>query len=226
LTFDPSRTEQDLVWIVEIEPARRLEEEAWTQAADPNLACYWIAHPEDKPSRVKECLKSTGVILEYEPDVADLAMCQATPGSWYWDPVNFRLYVHTSTGADPGGGVFLVNSYFWDRLSMRAITLDGHPYKPILGKGAISDMSFEVKPFCKGGMTESWGTLTVMNGGGYWDKRLATYVYEGKRTLVKFGKPDDAYAVFKKAFEGYIGNTTSTDRNAAFASEDPARFQE
>jgi hypothetical protein len=226
LTVNPADTELELVWIVEIEPARRLEEAAWVQAPDPNLACYWISHPEGKPPRVRECLKSTGIIVTYTPDVADLAACQATVSSWYWDATNSRLYVHTSTGADPGGGLFLVNSYFWERLANRDIVLDGHSYKPLLGKGAISDMTFEVKAFCKGGMTESFGNLTVLNGNGYWDARLAAYVYEGKKVLVKYGKPTDLYADFKKTFEGYTGNTTSTDRSAVLASEDPAKFQE
>lgn len=228
MTFDPSLTTQDLVWLCEIEPARRLEGETWTHVLVTNTNCYYIAHPEGKPSRVRQCLKSTGAFVTYTPDVADLATCHATASSWYWDAANTRLYVHTSTAADPGigSGLFYINSYFWEHLADRQIDLNGFPYRPLLDPSSLSSVSFEATLFSTGGISQSFGSVTVLNPDSYWDSRLAAYVYEGKRILIKFGKPADAYTDYVKLFDGYIGGNVWTDANVEFETEDPRRFQE
>lgn len=225
MTFNPALVNQDLIWLAEIEPARKLEGESWTAAAP---SCYYIAHPEGKPSRVRQCLKSTGVIVTYAPDVADLATCQSTASSWYWDAANTRLYVHTSTAADPGvgSGLFLVCSYFWERIADHQVDLDSHPYRPLLDASGIADLSFEATLFSDGGVTQSFGDVTALNPGGYWDARLAAYVYEGKRILIKFAPPGTAYASYIKLFDGHTGQTTWTDAAVVFKTEDPRRFQE
>jgi hypothetical protein len=233
MTFNPALTNQDLVWLTQIEPARRLEAASWTVADAPNTACFYIAHPEGEASRVKQCLKSTGVITTYTPDVADLATCQATASSWYWDAANSRLYVHTSTGAIPSGGLFLVNSYFWERIASRQVDLVdllvdavSHPYRPLLDASSIADMSFEAPQFSTGGITQSFGSVRVLNDAHYWDSRLAAYVYEGKRIVVRFGKYGDAYAAYLTLFDGYTGGNVWEDSSVTFATEDPRRFQE
>jgi hypothetical protein len=226
MTFNPALTTLELVWLAEIEPARRLESLGWTQGASPNTDVYYIAHPEGKPSRVRECLKSTGAIVLYDPDVADLATCQSTASSWYWDAANSRLYVHTSTAADPGGGLFLVCSYFWERIADRKIDLDGHPYMPLLDPSSIANVSLEAPPFSGGGISQSFGSVRILNHSHYWDKRLAAYVYEGKRIVIKFGKYGDAYADYVSLFNGYTGGTKWEDGSVTFDTEDPRRFQE
>jgi hypothetical protein len=226
MTFNPALTLQDLVWLVEIEPARRLEGATWTVADAPNTACFYVAHPEGKPSRVKQCLKSTGVILTYTPDVATIAACQLAASSWYWDAANSRLYVHTSTGAIPSGGLFLVNSYFWELIADRQVDLNGSPYRPLLDPSSIADLSYEATQFSTGGIAQSFGAVRVLNDAHYWDARLAAYVYEGKRIVVRFGKSGDAYADYVKLFDGYMGGTTWEDGAVTFEAEDPRRFQE
>jgi len=225
MTFNPALTNQDLAWLAEIEPARRLEGETWTAAAP---SCYYIAHNlEGKPSRVRECLKSTGVIITYTPDL-DLATCQTTPSSWHWDTTHTpsRLYVQASTAADPGGGLFYINSYFWERLADRQVDLDGHPYRPLLDPSSIADLSFEATQFSTGGIAQSFGSVRALNEDGYWDARLAAYIYEGKRIIVRFGQYGDAYADYIKLFDGYTGGWTWTDGAVVFDTEDPRRFQE
>jgi hypothetical protein len=234
MTFDPSLTTQDLVWITQIEPARRLEAATWTVADAPNTACFYVAHPEGEPSRVKQCLNSSGIITTYAPDMADLATCQATTSSWYWDAANSRLYVHTSTGVKPStAGTFLVDSYFWERIASRQVDLVdllvdavSHPYRPLLDPSSIADLSFEATQFSEGGIAQSFGTVRVLNDAHYWDSRLAAYVYEGKRIRVLFGKYGDAYAAYTKLFDGYTGGNAWEDGSVTFETEDPRRFQE
>lgn len=226
MTFNPALPIQDLVWLAEIEPARRLEAASWTQADAPNTACYYVAHPEGKPSRVKQCLKSTGVILTYTPDVATIAACQLAASSWYWDAANSRLYVHTSTGASPSGGLFLISSYFWELVADRQVDLNGAPYRPLLDPSSIADLSFEATQFSTGGISQSFGAVRVLNDNHYWDARLAAYVYEGKRIVVRFGKSGDAYADYTKLFDGYTGGTAWEDGAVEFETEDPRRYQE
>jgi hypothetical protein len=225
MTFNPAATIQDLVWLAEIEPARRLEGAAWTVGDSGFTDCYYVAHPEGEPSRVKQCLKSTGIILTYT-ERASLALCQANVSSWYWDAARSRLYVHTSTGADPSGGLFLVNSYFWELIADRQIDLNGSPYRPLLDPSSIADLDFEATRFSEGGISQSFGAIRVLNDAHYWDSRLAAYVYEGKRIVVRFGTYGDAYASYIKLFDGYTGGTAWEDGAVTFEAEDPRRFQE
>ena len=226
MAFNPALTEQNLIWLAEIEPARRLEEESWTQADAPNDSCYYIAHPEGKPSRVKECLVSSGLIITYA-EQASLADCQSTASSWYWDAANSRLYVQTSTTADsPSGGLYLVNSYFWELIADRQVDLNGAPYRPLLDSSSIKDLSFEATQFSTGGIAQSFGAVRVLNDNHYWDARLAAYVYEGKRIIIRFGKSGDAYADYIKLFDGYTGGIAWEDGAVTFETEDPRRYQE
>jgi len=226
MTFNPALTTQDIIWLVEIEAVRRLEDCAWTIADSPNTDCYYVAHPEGKPSRVKELLVFSGIIITYAEQVS-LADCQATPSSWYWDTVNSRLYIHTSTDADPStSDPFLINSYFWERIADRVMELDGHPYRPLLDPSSIADLGFEATRFSTGGISQSFGSVRTINEDGYWDTRLADYVYEGKRIVVKFGNDGDAYADYIKLFDGYTGGNKWTDASVEFETEDPRRFQE
>jgi len=242
MTFNPDAIAQDLVWLVEIEAALRLEDAVWLSPGSLYPDIYYTSHPEGKPSRVRECLLSSGIIVPYAPDVADLATCQATPSSWYWDGAN--LYVHTSTGDPPdagggsgsgsGGGsgsnMFLINSYFWENISDRPVDLfvDSiwHPYRPLLDPSSIADLSFEATQFSTGGIAQSFGSVRALNGDGYWDARLANYVYEGKRIIVRFGKYGDDYGDYIKLFDGYTGGNEWTDGAVVFDTEDPRRFQE
>lgn len=66
----------------------------------------------------------------------------------------------------------------------------------------------------------------MLNPDSYWDSRLAAYVYEGKRILIKFGKYGDAYADYVKLFDGYTGGNNWMDATVIFDTEDPRRFQE
>jgi hypothetical protein len=225
MTFDPSATKQDLVWIAEIEPARRLEAAAWTIVASSLGTCFYVSHPEGEPSRVQELLRSSGVKTPYVEKVS-VAECQANASSWYWDAANSRLYVHASNGASPStSGMFLINSYFWERIADRVIELGGHPYKPLLDPSSVPELTFEATQFSTGGITQTFGPLKALND-GYWDRRLADYVYEGKRIVEKFGKPTDLYSAFIKYFDGYTGGNEWTEGAVVFQTEDPRRFQE
>lgn len=234
MTFNPDAITQDLVWLVEIEATIRLEDAAWeVDSSFPD--CYHIPHPEGEPSRVRECIRvyisggdPAGTIVTYTGPVA-LADCRSTPKTWYWDGTN--LYIHTSTGDDPSSsGMFLINSYFWERLSDRPVDLfvDSiwHPYRPLLDPSSIADLSFEATPFSTGGIAQSFGSVRALNEDGYWDTRLVNYVYEGKRIIVRFGKYGDDYGDYIKPFDGYTGGWAWTDGAVVFDSEDPRRFQE
>jgi hypothetical protein len=230
MTFNPGATTIDLVWLAEIEPARRLEAASWTQADAPNTACFYVAHPEGAPTRVRQCIVATGArstCLGPADGIASLADCQANASSWYYDSATSRLYVHTSTGADPStSGMFLVNSYFWEKVADRTIDLDGHQYRPLLDPDSIGELSFEATQFSTGGIAQSFGDVRVLNDDHYWDAKLAAYVYEGKRIIIRFGKYGDAYADYIKLFDGYTGGWDWEDGAVTFETEDPRRYQE
>lgn len=70
MTFDPNGYEQNLVMLVDIEVARRLDALTWTQAAAPNTACRYVDHPEGAPSKVEANGAALTVGTEYKTDDA------------------------------------------------------------------------------------------------------------------------------------------------------------
>lgn len=231
LAAQQAKNEKELIYRFRIEVGHRIDTDTWVQADAPNTDCYSIAHAEGKPSKVREYLKASDTIAEYT-ERASLALCQANASSWFFDTATNALYVHTSSGAAPDSGDFLVESHFWEAFCDRQlsapyeITYDGKWCPAILDHDSIPDVSLEVTPFSDGGIKQSFGSIALFNGDKYFDSRLADYIYEAAQAILEVGSPGDADAAYTTIWWGWTGQTEYDDETVIINFEDPRKIAE
>ena len=168
------------------------------------MSLYSIAHAKT-PSRVTE----NGVELTSR---ATYALCAANASSWYYDSANSRLYVHTTGSDDPGGGSYIIMSYFWEYIATHAGEYNGYWYYGRLNKENIPSIESSVSGPHEGVVTLSPGSISINNlpiqpaTAGFYDSRLSTYVYEGAKIILLRGEQDAAYGTFEAFIHGYLGD--------------------
>jgi len=214
--------QDDLVFLIEIEPARRLDTESWTQDGT-YTNCYYLSHPEGKPSRVQE----NGT--DYT-ERASLSDCDSNASSWYYDSSSNRLYVHTSGSDDPGGGSYIIASYWWEYYTNKQyvhpdeIVFNGKFYLPFLDDASIPEINLAISDFSEGGIQKSIGPIRLINADGYFDQRLHDYIYMAKKILIKIGKKGASYNDYITLWNGWTGNITWMDLYIEIAVEDLRKF--
>lgn len=181
------------VILAEIELGHRIDTDTWTQADAPNTACYYIDHStEGEPARVE----ANGTALT---ERATLALCQANASSWYYDAATGRLYLHVADGGDPGDGTYVVLSYIWEYLCSKQfeapneIVFNSRWYLPYLDETQLPDIDFSVSFFDSDKSLLSIGNIVLLNADGYFDSRLASYIYEGKKLVYRVGAKGAPY---------------------------------
>ena len=213
------------VVLIEIEVGHRIDVDVWTQDAAPNDSCWWIDHSaEGEPARVE----ADGAELT---ERASLALCQTNPGSWFYDSVTGYLHVNLpeSGGIDPGGGTYVILSYFWEYLTSKQfqapdeIVFNGHWYLPYLDEASIPDIKLSVGHWNEGKSGQDFGPIRLINADGYFDSRLYDYIYEGKKLLCKIGARGAPYEDYQTYAAVKTGSTTWTDTEVEIESLDMRR---
>ncbi|MCK9599697.1 MAG: hypothetical protein M0R06_11700 [Sphaerochaeta sp.] len=214
MAFDPNGYNPDLVYLLDIEIARRLDTLAWTQAAAPNTACWYVSHPEGEPSKVE------GDGAAYTQN-SSLASCQAGTRRWFYDATLERLYVHITGGGSPAEGSPYLASYHWVRLSTDYETYDGHPYRPCLARDAIPSVSSQMGLFHEGGCSLSFGSIKILNGDGYFDTLFDAYIWEAKEAILRIGEKGKGDANYAVRWYGWTGDIEEwTDDLVTISTED------
>ena len=227
LAIEQGKAAKRLVYLLEIEVGHRIDADSWTVCAAPNTSVFWMDHlAEGEPTRVKECARATHSLEEYA-EKASIAECQGTAKTWYYDSTTGRLYVHTSGGNDPStAGTYYLCAYFWERLcdgqreGSEAVYYNDAWYLPYLDETSIPDVTLEVSTHSEGGIKQSFGTVGLLNADGYFDTRVADYVYTGKQAVLKVGAPGDAYGDFTTIWRGRTGGLTWSDETLEVDTED------
>jgi hypothetical protein len=237
LTAEQGKAAKELDYLLEIEIGHRIDIlESLNPWFDEGGGLFSIIYPYGVVSKVKECVLSGSlehVITTYAP-VGDVGECLTYPSSWFYDSTSSIpiLYIHTSTDADPGGGDFYVCAYFWEclcngqREGSQALYNNGVWYLPYLDESSIPDVSLEVSMFSEGGIRQSFGTILLLNADGYFDSRIADYIYSGKRAVLKVGAPNDAYVDFVTIWRGWTGNLVWSDERLTIDTEDERKIAE
>ena len=202
-----------LVFITEIEKGKRLDDDVWTQEGAPNTNCWYISHPEGKPSKVEE----NGA--EYT-ERGSLALCQANSHSWYWDSANTRLYVHTTGSNNPAIGTYVILSFIWSRIGSEAVVLNSKFYLPYLNRDSVPSVTLETKGYHEGGTHQDFGSIKYINADGYFDSELTNYIYEGKKIICMVGNRGDAYAEYTNYWVGWTGDIGWSDEEIEVGIED------
>jgi hypothetical protein len=227
LTAEQGKAAKELDYLLEIEIGHRIDADTWQ---NEGAGAFSIAHLEGEPSRVKACVRSTHVITTYAK-VGSIVACQGALSSWYYTAG--RLYVHMSGGDLPStASKYYLSSYFWEclcngqREGSQALYNNDVWYLPYLDESSIPDVSLEVSMFSDGGIRQSFGTISLLNADGYFDSRIADYIYSGKQAVLKVGAPGDTYVQFVTIWRGWTGNLTWTDEHLAIDTEDERKIAE
>ncbi len=233
LAVEQAKAEKALVWLFEAELVYRIEGKAWTQADAPNTACWWMAHlTEGEPSRVYQLLRSTHVIGQFT-ERATLALCQSNASSWYYDASNGRLYVHMSDGDSPAtASKYYLRSHFWERAVTHQYPMPDTIYDPA-GRFIkprliirIPEYSQEVNDFQKAGDRETWSSVLLENGDGYYDAKTAAYVWTMCLFYLKAGARGDAIANYTTVIRGRTGSLGWRDQELEVRTEDQIKAED
>lgn len=162
----------ELIGAIKWKIAKRMDAATWIKQGAPNGDVYSKAFTEDAPVSVEEDGLSYGAMK------ASVIECQAAAGSFFWEAG--VLYVHTNLSVNPTTNCILL-VYFIDRYSTHSpVVLDGRYHEPLLAIDSISEVVSATSGFHQGGTQQSFGSIKFMNGNGWFDSRLSTYIYEAK----------------------------------------------
>ena len=110
MAFSPNGYDPNLVMLVDIEVARRLDALTWTQAAAPNTACWYVAHGEGAASGVETNGAALVPGTEYKTD--DVPATRGT--EWNQDTHEFVSKTGLTQNAYPngclGGGLLITDN--------------------------------------------------------------------------------------------------------------------
>jgi len=232
LAAEQAKQAKDLIHRLRVEVGHRIEAHDWTACDAPNASVFWMDHlTEGEPSRVQECLRATHVAVTYA-EVASIVACQATAKTWFYD-TDGKLYVHTTGGDSPAAaGVYYLRSRFWEPFvdkqcpSPNEVLFGGKWCEPRLAENSIPDVTLEVTPFSEGGIQQSFGSITLFNGDGYFDARLNDYIWSAAQAVLEVGSPGDADAAYVTLWKGWTGNVEWSDAGVVVSFEDERRIVE
>ncbi|MBE3088288.1 MAG: hypothetical protein IMZ71_04145 [Chloroflexi bacterium] len=233
LAAEQGKAAKELVYLLEIEVGHQIETHDWTSCGGLNANVFWMNHlAEGAPSKVQECERATAIISTYV-EKASIAECQATAKTWFYDSATGYLYVHTTNGDSPAtASAYYLRARFWDRFCdkqfpyPREIVHNGVWYLPLLSEDSIPDVTLEVTPFSTGGIQQSFGSIKLFNGDGFFDAWLNDYIYSAAQAVLKVGSPDDAYAAYATLWKGWTGNIEWGDAEVNVSFEDERRIAE
>jgi len=215
-----SAADWEKVFMVEMEPALRIDTESWIQHG-VYTNCWRITH-ESEVSKVEEEGQ------EYT-ECENLVTLNDLSGGmgFYYDEDNQYLWVRNSESDDPGtsGALFLV-AYHWEYYvniqdEDEPVLYNGKYYLPYLRSEDLPDIEQAVSDYYQGGFSLGFGDVRLINADGYWDSRLSTYVYEWKSILLKVAKLGAPIGDVATLWRGVIGNIEWSDEEVVFEILDP-----
>ena len=217
MSITPGTPVAEINVVIRIEVGKRLDTEIW---ASEGSSTYSRVITEGEPNSVWE--KVIGVVsdpLEYT-EVGSLVDCKAGTSCWFYDSATATLYLHTSTGEDPGIGVFLLMSLFWKPFSNVIIDVDGIPSEPLIDKGAIPGITSEISLMSVGGSRAAFGSIVLKNDGYFFYTDLSLYEYQAKRLECWAGNAGTLFSAFGEYFVGWTGDIEITDSEMSINIED------
>jgi chitodextrinase len=210
-----------LVFLVEANPLMDLT--GWTLKPD-KIYTYETEFDEDGAPLV--VVYENGVALRAKTSAEyDMFGLEATPGYYYYDIANKKVYIHTTTGIDPANflitGSLLLCFTTWQRGST---VYNGNNYLPLVAKDGIPDISQTIQPFYKGTFAVSSGTLNLINGkvrkAFHFDQRFARYIWLNQKIKILAGGEGFTYSEFVPVHTGSINSVSISDRRMSLDLRD------
>lgn len=136
---------------------------------------------------------------------------ESTPGSYWHDTTNGKLYVHTDDGGDPGDHTVIV--YFWVYFATKGIVLDGRYYEPYIGQNGIQQLTQEIQPIYYGAARISSGDVSLLNGRGFFDQIAVKWIWNRKDIRILLGGDALPYSEYTALFTGIVMKTRFTQNS-------------
>lgn len=193
-------SQRRVVILAELTPSLRLS--GWSAVGGSAPNSYRItltrfvataAVPGDGVYRRCVGVRENGTDLSERPSIADV---DANAGSWFWDEANSKLYVRTSSGADPDTfTVYQALVTFYVATSgvvLNRVDASGDTgiyYHPWLS-GELPHLTTAVGDLLSGQTNTMAGSITLTNAHGFWNALIAAdsdYTWTNKRVRLLLG---------------------------------------
>jgi hypothetical protein len=172
--------------------------QATVQMAVAVKAAQSRAYAQSFPTQVRTTVVPGGVYRRLDvvyqdglalTSVASQALCEATPGTFYFNATTETLYVRTSTASSPLVFSF-VGPIFTFFVANVAKAFRGQPlYEPRL-TGDAPHVEAQAREPLLGVKTYSSGDLTLTNADGLFDTLCRTWAWEGRQVTIRIGGGD------------------------------------
>jgi hypothetical protein len=188
----------EVVTVVEVQAMERLG--VWTAAGGGltnTFYCTFLSQIQTSivPGGIYRRLDSVKQNATALTSRASSALVDANLGSYFLDTPTNRLYVSTSTGANPDGFVH-TGAWFTFFLATTSVSLSGQPlYSPVI-TGSLPTFTSEMPDPLFGATMAADGVLTILNTDGLFDRLSKQYVWRNKIGHVQAGRSSLAYSDF------------------------------
>ncbi|MFQ5673417.1 MAG: hypothetical protein ACE5G9_10000 [Nitrospinales bacterium] len=206
-----NETDSEKVYLAEIEPASHMS--GWALASG-QLNTYWIAV---EPGMVVSRLKEEKTFLGAQSDISAV---EASPGSWYFDPIGELLYAHTTDSAAPD--THYMTAYFLEVFGTHPRIFNNRYYQPKIAR--IPEFRQSINEKKSGNTIQSSGSLTLLEDSGspYWSEKLYKYNWLNKPVTIKLGgaHKDYPFSEFKTVAKWILKGNTYSDTGVDFEVAD------
>jgi hypothetical protein len=185
--------------------------------------CWFLAFTDGAFTKVEEI----GVLYHLADDETD---CNNTPSSYFFNGTDKILYVHTAGGTAPSNYVPIL-AYFNLLISTHSpLVIDGRYHEPLLSISSIPEVTLATSLYHEGGTQQSFGTIKLNNGDGFFDTRLALYICQAKYMQVQAARLEKNASVeslvasdFTTIWEGWSGDIRWSETEIEVSTEDLRR---
>lgn len=212
----------DFVVLVEVQPMERLA--GWTAAGGGLTNTYYASFSTQiattiVPGGLYRRLDSVRQNATALTSRASAALVDANLGSYFHDTSTNRLYVSTTSGANPETFA-LLGAWFTLFFSTTTVSLSGQPlYSPMI-TWSLPTFSSEMPDTLFGATISDVGSLSLLNTDGVFDRLSKQYVWRNKLVTFKLGGGALAYSDFATIETLRINAITVDDETCTLQLED------
>ena len=156
---------------------------------------------------------------------ATVALVEANAGSYFFDRVNKKVYIHTTGSDDPDGttaGIFdyTIVANFWLRFGSDGLIFNSKYYYPRISQNGLSDLTVSSRTIFFGIQTTGNGSLRLRNEDKFFDKLLKQYLWTNREIYILLGGDEMEYSVYATVFKGSILDWQAGDTETTLTIKD------
>lgn len=165
-----------------------------------------------------QSVKEEGTALT---QVTSISSVESTAGSWFFNPDDEKIYVHTSDSSAPAEhsllGIFPL--YF----SNHPVTVQEHFYNPRICDVPIS-ISSNAEDIYFSSTTVGGGSISFDNNDSLFDKWSCKYIWKNRDITIALGGKELESSGFTTIFTGRLRDRKMTDKQMTFSIQDKREY--